>query len=115
MFRRIMWLNSSSTDLSISTSESPRRADLSARLQDLPVNKSTEDNIWPHNSSKHRIYTWTSYPSQDAKSEMDNLSSVINSASDKSAIETPLQTRGTDFKTPAMRAFQYGLPKAMML
>ena len=30
-------------------------------------------------------------------------------------IETPLQTRETDFKTPAMPAFQYELSKAMML
>ena len=30
-------------------------------------------------------------------------------------IETPLQTRETDFKTPAMPTFQYELSKAMML
>ena len=60
---------------------------LSARLQDVLTDESTEDDIWPHNSSKHRIYSKTSHPSQEAKSsEMDKSSSSINSASDNSSL-----------------------------
>ena len=76
MFRQSMWLNSSSTDSSVA-----------ARLQDVLTDESTEDDIWTHNSSKQRIYTKTSYPSQEAKSsEMDVSSCNMNSASDNSSL-----------------------------
>ena len=43
----------------------------------LPTDESLEDDIWPRTS-----FTWTSYPSQEAK-----LSSNINSTSDNSSPE----------------------------
>ena len=30
---------------------------LSARLRDMLTDESTEDDIWPHNSCKHQVYT----------------------------------------------------------
>ena len=57
------------------------------RLEDVLTEESNEDDIWPHNSSKHRIYTQTSYPSKGTNSsETDKSSSNINSASDNSSL-----------------------------
>ena len=61
----------------------PETGNSSTDSGEVLVDESTEDDIGPHISSKHRIYTWTSYPFQGTKSsEMSKSSSTIYSASD---------------------------------